>query len=1168
MNKLQIFKKGHFMSLLWRSVLVLMLCLSFSVSADDALDAPCGMTYNDEGILIVEEFNGEICENDIAMQMLFLFYADILEEGVWSAMISPFLHEEAEDSEFVQFASNTIGISDFVSGLMSIIAIISWTILTFVVGYKSFKVYVLFSAKTGEEEAEDINKPRLIGYFGFLVFLILPVNGIMIGQGLSIVGAFPSLYVSNQLLASYLAGTSIAETDVVVAQDLLETQGQSFSSGLIAMQICQSRTSKALFEANAKKDTAFFDPFGWDRLYTLDQKFTSYEVNACLSYHFEGEYVNESSTDAIRRITLQKGATYLGRCPGAGFRDYVEDVHGFEHLCGEINYSYPGATEDIDNWGLEDSLIAIQKEFTPNTIFGRFKEEELMLEMLMFESIRDPAEIRVETNEIFDNLVAEHLEPKLRESTLFNEQDREKLLVQYMYALNSMLGGSVLDDAEWEVNNEAIQYIIPGLNDDNEGHRYGAEYLTEYAFDIADLLEEFHCAVNWKDYSELRRHIVQYNRSDEDDLEGYLSSSKNSDCLRFVDFTNGGGDPENNDERGRYIGYQTKHDLPVVFADISNEDLVQFKTMTEEEFKETTETLINLVATDRYKEAVVKKVILEGYYTSVKRAFINVLSERLMSEVGSEDMYIIARQKGAAALGAMMTNITQNQASGVFFKSLIQETGTVSAYADSQYYLNVEAFGKKGEKKINDIHDSFSEFETATFFDIGNAALIDPGLSSSVDRERSEFNTLMGNVESFIFEPLIHVKKASGIPSDVQLMEGLEDCMNGDNSRCISSASHPMVAMSRFGHHLADNMITLYITHIVVQMINDRVGLFKVNDDAETKKKEGAMEWGRKIVSKGAFLLTGLISVVAVLLNLLAPLFLVLFAVGIFFAYILPVLGYLYSMSMVFLWVVALGLGAFTMPFYIIVKMLTIERSHKDGFMDFYQTFVNPYVKLLFITLSVVFAYLFMSIALFANNSAFGMLFAGMDSLATTTVNGFSLSKLVFKLLLYVAFFVSVFVLMVMSLKMIKSLSDIMARNMKLNGTNDDNFIDSMQFESYVQANIVQQIAKLPEQAVQGMQRAHGKAASDKLIAANISKIDAFLAKTDSGTPPKTNADENDAQPSSKGVDESDLSLKSDAADESQTERSGRQRRGSDMKQNGDDSPKDSSSSGDTPPSE
>ena len=87
MNKLQIFKKGHFMSLLWRSVLVLMLCLSFSVSADDALDAPCGMTYNDEGILIVEEFNGEICENDIAMQMLFLFYADILEEGVWLSLI-------------------------------------------------------------------------------------------------------------------------------------------------------------------------------------------------------------------------------------------------------------------------------------------------------------------------------------------------------------------------------------------------------------------------------------------------------------------------------------------------------------------------------------------------------------------------------------------------------------------------------------------------------------------------------------------------------------------------------------------------------------------------------------------------------------------------------------------------------------------------------------------------------------------------------------------------------------------------------------------------------------------------------------------------------------------------------------------------------------------------
>ena len=68
-----------------------------------------------------------------------------------------------------------------------------------------------------------------------------------------------------------------------------------------------------------------------------------------------------------------------------------------------------------------------------------------------------------------------------------------------------------------------------------------------------------------------------------------------------------------------------------------------------------------------------------------------------------------------------------------------------------------------------------------------------------------------------------------------------------------------------------------------------------------------------------------------------------------------------------------------------------------------------------------------------------------------------------------------------------------MATKMKLRGTNDDQFIESMSFENYVQAGIMRQVANLPQSALENLNKSAQEKKQDKVLRQHLRMMQEFV---------------------------------------------------------------------------
>jgi hypothetical protein len=1086
---------------------LLLFVTSFSVLSQDMDSAPCGMEYKN-GLLVVEPGNGDICEDDITYQMLYIMYEDILVHPLWEMLTSQFIHEEMKKSDFIPFASGTLGLNDQIFTILKSISALGYVFIVPIFLFKTGKILMSLSQTGTLSFTEDDSDPvKLYAYAGFLIVLSLPVGGIMLGQGLSIAGSIPSIYGSNYILSGYLSTTQLGESDVQVSDESLMVGSQVFANNIVGMQLCQSRTAKALFAVNAKSGTDFFYDSALANFTGLntDEDDINETVNECLSYQYQHKELGVSN--AVESISLLKKDKYSFQCSGNHNVFYKEELYGYQHECGKVQYNYPTNVEDMNNWGIEEDLEKIQEKFSAKHMFGRFKSpyDEYIRQRIDYRDL-SPAERKVELEALYKKFADDVIIPELNGFALLNEPHRERLSTKYIFAMNAMLGGVDVYEPrilgmvrQWVGNREkALNPILPSQSFEESETQYGLNYIADYAKHAADEMEQYHCAINWEKYTDLRKFIVEYNFEEDKDTSALLSNKvHNMECVRFV-----AEHLRPDNDFSRYLDYTAQWDKKVIFADLEVDETgntVKVNQLTPEELIENKEEIFRLVAEVNYQKALVRKTVIEGYYYAVKYAISKSLGERLRAESSNDDMYLVARQMGAGNLGGILMALSQKQSGGVYYKNLIEGGALSSITADEDYMVNFDGFGddSAGASKTEVIKDTFDVMSTGTFFSVGMSGKADVYQASNIDEEEEAYATFMNSLEKMLFEPVIHIQKASGMPDTITLKDGLDNCLAGQNEQCLSSTVHPIVALSRFGHHLMDNMLTLAIIGTVTIAVNDAADVAmgggaikpgKKNKPGRFKKMLGTIKKIAGTFAKGMLAVVFIIlAIAAAIFSFLMPFVWGLFIVGAFFSYILPLMGYIYSMSMYILWIVGLSLGALVLPFYIAIKMFTIEDSYKRGFVEFYETFLNPYVKPLFITIAVIFSWTFAAISLFAVNSIFALLYDGLSTLEAGV-----LTTIIFKLLLYMVYFVTIFVMFLTSIKIIKNMPDMMATKMKLKGTNDDQFIESMSFENYVQAGIMRQVANMPQSALETMNKSQEERKQDKILRDNLEMIKEF----------------------------------------------------------------------------
>jgi hypothetical protein len=1085
---------------------VFMFFLLFSSSSLAESAIGCGMVASADG-QVVEALNGTICEDDLAYQVQTILYTRIFHDPFWRPLVELFVEPEVLDNDFNIFAADTLDISTPIYAILSGIATLATIVFVPLLSFKVWQIGLLIK-KTGEvkltEEKGDSVKFSL--YFFMLIFLMVPTGGILMGQGLAVVGSLPAIKGANYILSSYLNNLSLGSTDVALTRDDVLLESQMFSSEVIAIELCEQRTRKLITAVNAKQGTSFVkDTAGLDLLgLSTDQEDIHERVDACLSYVGITKPLPEG--DGIKNIAFNKKHRNDYQCPKYGVYAYEDESYGYDHSCGNISYTYPTNYDEMEDWGISDELTSIQSKFGTKNYYPRFKQKRTEIESVINNKAL-PIEERISAlTEIYKSWAISVLVPDLRAHALLNDPKKEVMSTKYVYALNSLMGGSTTRSdwadtlREWSFLYEDERYW--GIDRDEMEGKLGIDLMMHDAHKAAKDLQAYHCASNWEDYSELRVFIATYNLAEEEDTSELLTSNIQAmECLEFI--------PEKERRDGpfsKYVRYAV--DNPLSYEDIQVEaGLVTLVPLDDVRKKDIIARMQGDISSDYYDSVLLQKAMLEGYIYAVKIGVSMAMQGELIDVVSANEIMPVARAKGFSAFGSMLMAISQEEGGGSHFKTMLSSSVAAVSEGEDEFYFNIGAFGDSDtslEKKETALK-SFSKVTTGNIFRVGDASVA-PKLGGDYFNKTlqadEDLNQFTGWLENKLFSPMSHIKKASGIPNTMSLNDGLQNCLEGVSENCVSSASHPMVSLMRFGHDLMNNMLTLAILDILVSKLDASLssseeGSVGDDDDAKKKKKskldalkKSVKSFGKKVAKIVGgpilFVILAIIKVVAMILEVMRPFIWGLFSVGVFFAYVVPMMSFILSMTVYLLWVGSIFVISVTLPFYCLLKLKDVEYSYKNGFNEFYETFLGPYFKPLFIIISLIFAWTFVWISLFVTNTLFALVFEGI-----TPGSGFSLQGLIMKLLVYVVYFMVLFVMFKATLDMIKSMPDMFASVLKLKGSKDEQYIQSLGFEQFVQTSMMKQIAQAPFLGFKNMVQANRR---DAELKSNMSKMNAFMA--------------------------------------------------------------------------
>ena len=1072
------------------TILICLFAFSLGASAQDA-GAPCGMEATASGEK-VKSGSFEICPEDLAFQGTYLLWSDIFKDPIFRAVSLYFVDEATLTNSFTQFADQQMGLSDITYALLSACAVLCWMLLFPLLAFKSYQ-YFSFIRKTGSYTMNDDkgDTVKFVSYVLFLLIMILPVNNrVMLGQGLAIVMSLPSIMGGNFILSTYLSSFRDSASTVRMNEDSIIMSSQGAANAMIENELCQDRTRKALFSLNGAQ---FSDFFNAEILY-VDNEDVREVYSSCLSYVGLGE--TGEIDNSLSSISFNKLGSRQIRCPkldawpGAPAR-YIKDQHGHDHSCGKIIYNmstdmYSSLLEsEHSEMGsdMDDVVEGAMNAFKAKQFYVAHKRQYAydINQIISNESLND-----AQKYEAIDAVVVRAtnaMKSVMASTPALSIGNIDELQIAHLGAGTALLGGTVdrnflYQSFQRNIRGGALSsiqgdflanYYFPAhtLPD----RVYGVDYLLEDARDVARLMQEYHCAMNWDKYTSTRLAITKFNTAG--NIRGEFASGMPSmECITVLPES-----LEGDSDTNRYWMYSVRD--PRAYDDIVNQAGSTWVKVTGDT-SSTQEYMSTVVAQRIYREMRLKQLLLTTYIASAQKALAANLSEKLNESIDNRTSYYDLRSRGWAVFGGTLLYLNKTQNSSGHMANAIQEILQVQSAGEADTYIEPQAFPQaKLSELTNRIDALYSPLDDDGLFSIGYGGMRDhPGPQGVSEDEEEEisFNNLLRIIEEWTMSPLQHVKEAGGLPANKRLTEGLKECFDNGYSECVSGRKHPMTALMQFGDETMNNMLNLMIVRAVVKTINRvvagagdglEVGSVSAGQGPSYEKHKkatksffgDALKKGMAVVKGAVSRLLTIITVISIpaesLLDTLMPFAVMLLVVGALFAFIIPLTAYLYGFMLFALWMVGIAVIAFVIPFYALSKFFNIEKSYQRGFQDFYEGFVGPYLRPLFYGIAAVLAFSFMYIVVFAANTVFGLVHDGLSTSGSSNL----ISGMIFDVLMYVMYLATILIMFRYALGIMKSFPDMMMSKLRLQRSNDEKFIDSLGFESYLNARIVQEVA-------------------------------------------------------------------------------------------------------------
>jgi hypothetical protein len=1100
-----------FMTLL---MMVFLFLYPVTAQAQSGDEMPCGMEATATGMQ-VEPYNGEICPEDIAYQSSYLIFSEVLSNPAFRPFVLWFVSEDTLDSEFTLFANETIGVSIGVYFLFSAVALLSWSLFIPIMAFKGYQYYMLVQ-KTGhwdpsaEDEQSNMDSVKLVSYLLFLIFLMLPAGAtggkdnsrapLTIGQVAAIIGILPAHQGGNILYSTYLHSVNLSSSEVNLKEDQLLPMGEDLANRFIEGEMCQINTRNALFNLNAKPGTEYFDGSNWfvdvrDKLVDRYDQCLAYTGNA--QEGLVGDLTRLSVDKSFQTGFCNQVATEAGWISSRQVY-YNQDLYGYNHTCMQVHYDtglgrFASVLENDGEDGvpMEDTAESLAESYSTFDEFLSYRAAitPLISGVLEDEDLNSTSRY-TKLNDLFVDYADNILLPRLSSDTRLNSGSNQEKQIKHLAVNGALLGNTVLDASFWTAVTDrrtsgTRQY--KGISSwDKDDHRLGVDALLDVAREVAVTAQKYHCAVNWSENTSTRQMIARFNQAeDTEEVESLLSSENKMQCIEFLE----------EDERGdtdfdRYITYPVND--PRVFSDLEQmgDGTWQIKRDNQTANDETHAYMVSDVAERYYKSMQLNRFLLAGYTVAVKKAMADSLRESLSVREAESKSDEDLRGKGWGIMGGALLYLSQNRQSSAHVGKSLQGTLSINSGGSDERYVDRNAFGDDfDENKEMLIRDLFSPVDTGSLFMLGETGTNDyPGPNGILDEEEEAalIQQLFYYLEGLFLGPIDHIKAASGMPIDESLAEGLRGCFDDGGENCLSGGKHPIVAMSDFGHDMMDNMLTMMITSKIVNVIHSIVSSSGEPDGAISGKggsgggDKGKNSWSKKagkfvksfVSGIGAIaggwimvilkVLSAVLTVAKIILDALYPLFIVLFVGGAIFAYIIPMMAYVYGFMMMLLSIVGVVIIGIVIPFYVLSKMWYIDKEYQHGFKKFYEEMVGPYLTPLFFVVAAIVSWTLIVVIMYGVNTTFALLYQGLGSSASS---GWGISSFVLYIMMYVMYFVAVFVLFRFGLGIMKTMPDLLKEKVGLKKSNDDAYIESLGFEQYVNAQVMRTIGEMPAKA-------------------------------------------------------------------------------------------------------
>jgi hypothetical protein len=520
----------------------------------------------------------------------------------------------------------------------------------------------------------------------------------------------------------------------------------------------------------------------------------------------------------------------------------------------------------------------------------------------------------------------------------------------------------------------------------------------------------------------------------------------------------------------RYLGDFDKsleNNLSSACTELPTLKVSGIKTKGKDEYIAANATLNTTVKQEQQK---IMKLVLDVYN---KREGIEVSLYKSLKSVSKFSLTAQMRKIGLASAGNFLLKlIKEKDIDNKFMHSIRNSLSFDSGVIDSRF-IGKEYIAEKENVSSTIDNPNFLLFAEyyAPFVDPLNSGRKDlrmADISSSVSglfddslyqaEKEDEFISRM--IET-ISNPLGNFKQAVGIGANKDLnKEVVVKCME-DLKKCPIPLENPIKGLSDFGHSLvstSSNLIALSLTLSFTSYAKEKYKNYKINHDkgGSIEKGKAVNEGlGKKIMGGVGGALASMVNVTELVLSAIFNILLLILSVGVFFAYIIPLVPFLMFTFTFLSWVTICLLTFFIFPMWVVfnLKMTESQNGNSEMYMSGYNIGLQILFRPALLIIALVTAWSLFKVAFLAINLTILPL---MYSVLIQETSNFSISSIIDKIMLILIYGIIVYITIKFVFSFMYEITNKLFESMNVKPIDDKASASQHIMETAVKASVLQ----------------------------------------------------------------------------------------------------------------